>query len=832
MDLAVDNTGGPNQGVIYVSSSASIGNDVNGLSSEGGVHVFLPSGEYVGVVRTRSATKISPNQGIYVRACGVAVDEGGNLVVGHGEGIRFSWFDKLAVPDWSEPSPTLDPPILESFGSDIAGTCRADVDSAGDVYTTIGTSATASGQLRKFTDPWEVEPNPSEGPWEADIQAPSTQLASGNHVDVTLDGEGNTITFNTAGEFVKVSAENGSPIEQFDVASLLQPAGVARNKATGKVYVTDRSGNEAAKDVTVLSSVVVPDSVTGDFEPLTATTGILDGEVDPAGGGEIETCTLELVNNAKYIINKFTEATSLPCEPAAPLNAPTAIEAEATGLSLEETHYFRVVTTNSNGESVGSIHQFVPHAVIKIETDPATDVAPRSATLNASFEGNGDETEYFFKYGLNEAYGQTTSVQNAGSPAGETELSQPLAGLELETTYHYRVVMTNSVGTSEGEDRTFTTHPAVTGLVTKPATSLDQEDLTLNAEFQGDGLDTHYYFEYGFTNEYENVTAEPPGVDAGVTVGSTNVSSEIHQFNGFRTYHYRVVAENSFGVSYGQDETLVAPDPLEPGIENTKATAVTPTTAMVATDVNPNHWATIYLFEWGETTGYGQELQFSEPIGGLDNENITVARELPGLTPGTVYHFRAVAVNFKGTTNGEDVVFVTPDVPRVDSTLAGAVTKTSAHLGGLVAARGSATTVSFQYGPTTAYGSSTPAVAIGEDLFSHQVDADIAGLAPGTTYHFRIVATNALATTFGPDQTLTTTANPVTPEGAGPGCSRFSKKARQASNRAKRLRRKARKAHGKRAKALRRKARSSAKQARRLSKRAKTCRSTSGGSGQ
>jgi hypothetical protein len=390
--------------------------------------------------------------------------------------------------------------------------------------------------------------------------------------------------------------------------------------------------------------------------------------------------------------------------------------------------------------------------------------------------------------------------------------------------------MTNAVGTSKGEDRTFTTHPAVTGLQTKPASSLDQEDITLNAEFDGDGIDTTYYFEYGLTDEYGSVTPEE---SAGVTSGPTQVSADIDQFNGYRTYHYRVIAVNSFGKTVGQDETFVAPDPLEPGIENTMTVSVTPTSATVTTELNPNHWATIYLFEWGESESYGTALPFSEPLGGLDNEQITVTEELTDLIPGTIYHFRAVAMNFKGTTEGENVVFITPDVPNVGSTFSSSVGETTAHLGGRVAARASSTTVSFQYGPTTAYGQSTAAMPIGSDFFPKEVGADIGDLTPGTVYHYRIVATNGVGTTFGPDQTFTTAGSPP---GGGPGpdddCGQMGRQAKKLSNRAKRLRRNAAKAEGKRARAMRRRAKKFSKQARTLNEEAKACRGTSGGSGQ
>jgi hypothetical protein len=318
--------------------------------------------------------------------------------------------------------------------------------------------------------------------------------------------------------------------------------------------------------------------------------------------------------------------------------------------------------------------------------------------------------------------------------------------------------------------------------------------------------------------------------DAGVTSGATPISADIDQFNGFRTYHYRVVAVNSFGKTKGQDLTFVAPDTPMPGIGNTHPVSVTPTTAIVSTDVNPNHWQTIYLFEWGETHAFGTATPFSEPIGGLDNEPIEVTQELTGLTPGTTYFFRAVAANFRGTTEGEEMSFVTPDVPRVDLTVSETVGRTSAHLRGLVAGMGSASNADFQYGQTTAYGQSTAQVPIGGDLISRRVDADIGNLTPGTTYHFRIAATNAIGTTYGPDKTFTTAAEPAGRK-ATTDCDKLSNRAKQRYREAGRLRNQAKSATGKRAKRLRHQASEASKQAIRLKREADACRSTSGGSG-
>jgi hypothetical protein len=157
------------------------------------------------------------------------------------------------------------------------------------------------------------------------------------------------------------------------------------------------------------------------------------------------------------------------------------------------------------------------------------------------------------------------------------------------------------------------------------------------------------------------------------------------------------------------------------------------------------------------------------------------------------------------------------------------VGKTSAHLGGSVAAMTKATNVSFQYGPTAAYGMSTPQIPIGEDLISHKVGADVTKLTPGSTYHFRIVATNAIGTTYGPDHTFTTVAEPTAQSKAG--CDKLSSRAKKKQGEARRLRSKSKSARGKRAKSLRRQANEASKLAAKLGREAAACRSTSGGSG-
>jgi hypothetical protein len=88
------------------------------------------------------------------------------------------------------------------------------------------------------------------------------------------------------------------------------------------------------------------------------------------------------------------------------------------------------------------------------------------------------------------------------------------------------------------------------------------------------------------------------------------------------------------------------------------------------------------------------------------------------------------------------------------------VSTEGATLNGAVNPQGISTTYQFEYGTTTSYGSSTPeSGSIGNGTSSVAVSRAINGLAPGTTYHFRVVATNLEGTSYGQDRTFSTVSS-------------------------------------------------------------------------
>lgn len=85
----------------------------------------------------------------------------------------------------------------------------------------------------------------------------------------------------------------------------------------------------------------------------------------------------------------------------------------------------------------------------------------------------------------------------------------------------------------------------------------------------------------------------------------------------------------------------------------------------------------------------------------------------------------------------------------------------TATLNGTVNPKGIETSYYFQYGPTKAYGLQTGIVVAGSGTKGVHVAIAVAGLAPLTRYHYRLVAVSSAGFGFGGDKIFNTTAVPL-----------------------------------------------------------------------
>lgn len=188
-------------------------------------------------------------------------------------------------------------------------------------------------------------------------------------------------------------------------------------------------------------------------------------------------------------------------------------------------------------------------------------------------------------------------------------------------------------------------------------------------------------------------------------------------------------------------------------------TSVDATSATLNGTVNPNGKQTTWAFEYGTSTSYGSKSPLRSA--GNGTANIDVTTSITGLAPGTRYHYRLVAENEDGAASGSDGVFTTTGgEPTVTTGRATEIGPRKAVLTGTVNPRGQTTTIYFEYGRTAAYGKRTTSVDAGSGTEAKSVKALVAGLEPGTEYHFRLVARNASGTSVGRDERFRTDVGP------------------------------------------------------------------------
>jgi hypothetical protein len=210
--------------------------------------------------------------------------------------------------------------------------------------------------------------------------------------------------------------------------------------------------------------------------------------------------------------------------------------------------------------ATGAFAAAAPTAV----TGASSAVSNGGATLSGTVNPAGQPTTYAFEYGTSAHYTEQTAVQSAGASSTTTTVGTELKGLQPGTTYHYRLLASNSGGTNAGADASFktggiappaeTTLKATTGAPSAIEVGGAKLTGTIDPAGARGGETVRYYFQLGPTLPYALQT-----VSQTFAAGSSplSVSATVPGLESLSVYHYRLVAVNESGQSsVGADQTF------------------------------------------------------------------------------------------------------------------------------------------------------------------------------------------------------------------------------------------------------------------------------------
>jgi hypothetical protein len=429
--VAVDNSGGPSAGDVYVGDTAN-----------NTVTKFDVAGNYISTNDgTASGTAFGP-------LAGVAVDSSGGLwVYDTNADMREFAQDGSFTTKWNS-----------GLGVTPAGIA---VDSSGTLYVVRGNPA-----VERFSNSGTDLGNVTGYPALPTFNGPTTSLAiDPNTGDLFVDDGGTLIRQYpnpaTCVDHGQEGYEGCAIADAFGAGNLNAASGVAVKGSNGRVYVSDPDS------VKIFDPATPPEVATGTASALSADSAALSGTVGPNGVG-LTDCHFEYVGDAAFLATGFTDLSSGGSVSCSPVTGSIAADFEdhavtgtITGLDPATIYHFRLVAGNAqtavNGQSV-----VIPGPVL-VETTGSPTRTTTTARLDSRLDPRGATTSYHFEYGdqgpCDSHPCTSTPTHSAGSGETFEFVSQQLTGLKINTTYHYRVIADNGIpgGVVYGQDATITT---------------------------------------------------------------------------------------------------------------------------------------------------------------------------------------------------------------------------------------------------------------------------------------------------------------------------------------------------------------------------------------
>lgn len=392
---------------------------------------------------------------------------------------------------------------------------------------------------------------------------------------------------------------------------------------------------------------------------------------------------------------------------------------------------------------------------LMVSTGIPSKILPTSAEISGSILVGGNIKQYGHCYSKNHNPTVFDKRTELGIPPALGDYTSLLQGLDPSTTYYVKAYVSDKVSIVYGQEVSLKT-----ASYEPPAITTSEVTFITSFTAVSGGEITEQAGIPVFSRGICWSTTPNPSISDNKTVNGSGAGSYVSYLTGLEAntdYYVRAYATNGGGTYYGNQvgfKTHVFSAEI-PTVTTGNLSSVTATSAICEGNVTSE----------GTSPVTAKGVCWSASINPLVTNYTTVngagigpySGLISGLEPNTMYYVRAYATNNVGTAYGDQISFTTLQMPSAVTNAATMISSTVATLNGTVNANNSSTTVTFEYGTTTSYGSSiqaTPSPLIGNAQTS--VSASLTSLLPATTYHFKVVAANEVGTASGNDMSFTT----------------------------------------------------------------------------
>ncbi|WP_028582757.1 cadherin-like domain-containing protein [Desulfogranum japonicum] len=359
--------------------------------------------------------------------------------------------------------------------------------------------------------------------------------------DYTRSGTSIAISSGTTGT-VSVTAVDDS-IDDDAETIIVDITGVTNGAENGTQQVT----------VTITDDDVLPTATTNAASAVSSSGATLNGSINANNASTA--VTFEYGTDTNY--GNSVTADQSPVTGS----SGTAVSKAITGLLPGQTYHFRVVGVSAVGNTNGNDQSFTtPATAPSATTNAASSLTASGARLNGNITANGASTTVTFEYGTTTGYGSTvTADQSPVTGNASTAVSKTITGLTYGQTYHYRVVGTNSQGTTNGTDQSFTITNIAPTVTTQAVTDIASNTATGNGTITDLGVPNPT--AYGMCwNTSGTPTVSDNVSNQGATSTTGAFTSTMSVLTPDTTYYVRAYATNTTGTSYGGEVSFTTED--------------------------------------------------------------------------------------------------------------------------------------------------------------------------------------------------------------------------------------------------------------------------------